>query len=270
LALHPAVRPQQLDLEILETSALEDIDRVTVTMRECCALGVRFSLDDFGTGYSSLTYLKRLPADLLKIDQSFVIDMIADSDDFVIVEGIVGLAKAFGRKVLAEGVETISHGELLLALGCELGQGYGIARPMPADDVTAWVHQWRPERSWSIWSDPVLGADTRDLVLANVKHRQWIRDIQNYVTGATETVPPLGVESCPLGVWLTAIGHARYDHHPAFGSVIQAHNAVHAAAKKMVDRSQSGLRATAVDDLLELNVLRDSLIESVAELGYGA
>jgi diguanylate cyclase (GGDEF)-like protein/PAS domain S-box-containing protein len=270
LALHPAVRPQQLDLEILETSALEDIDRVTVTMRACCALGVRFSLDDFGTGYSSLTYLKRLPADLLKIDQSFVIDMIADSDDFVIVEGIVGLAKAFGRKVLAEGVETIPHGELLLALGCELGQGYGIARPMPADDVTAWVHQWRPERSWSIWSDPVLGADTRDLVLANVKHRQWIRDIQNYVTGATETVPPLGVESCPLGVWLTAIGHARYDHHPAFGSVIQAHNAVHAAAKKMVDRSQSGLRATAVDDLLELNVLRDSLIESVAELGYGA
>jgi EAL domain-containing protein (putative c-di-GMP-specific phosphodiesterase class I) len=269
LASQPGVLPQQLDLEILETSALEDVDRVTAIMRECCSLGVGFSLDDFGTGYSSLTYLKRLPADLMKIDQSFVIGMIADSDDFVIVEGVVGLAKAFGRTVLAEGVETIAHGELLLAMGCELGQGYGIARAMPVPDVAAWVQQWQPERSWSMWEDPALGEHARDLLLANIKHRHWIRDVQNYVTGASEIVPPLGVADCPLGLWLTAIGYARHKQHPALDSVIQAQNAVHAAAKRLVECRQAGEYDQAVGGLPELNVLRDLLIENLAELGVG-
>jgi diguanylate cyclase (GGDEF)-like protein/PAS domain S-box-containing protein len=270
LALHPDVLPQQLDLEVLETSALEDMDHVTVTMRECCALGLGFSLDDFGTGYSSLTYLKRLPANLMKIDQSFVIGMIADSDDFVIVEGVVGLAKAFGRAVLAEGVETIAHGELLLALGCELGQGYGIARAMPAPIVATWVQQWQPERSWSMWNDPALGENARDLVLANIKHRHWIRDIQNYVTGASEITPPLGVGDCPLGLWLSASGRVRYGQHPAFSGLTWAHDHVHAAAKQLVNWRRAGEHERAVAGLSELNVLRDVLITKLAELGIGA
>ena len=101
-------------------------------MRSCCVLGVHFAVDDFGTGYSSLTYLKRLPAELLKIDQTFIRDMLDDLDDLEIVKGVIGLTNAFHRKVIAEGVETIAHGELLIPLGCELAQGYGIARPMPA------------------------------------------------------------------------------------------------------------------------------------------
>jgi diguanylate cyclase (GGDEF)-like protein/PAS domain S-box-containing protein len=269
LALHPDVLPQQLDLEILETSALEDIDRVTETMRECCALGVGFALDDFGTGYSSLTYFKRLPADLMKIDQSFVIGMIADSDDFVIVEGVVGLAKAFGRSVLAEGVETIAHGELLLALGCELGQGYGIARAMPARDVAEWVRRWRPSRSWSVWNDPAFGEPSRDLMLANIKHRHWIRDIQNYLTGASEVVPPLGAEDCPLGLWLTDRGHARYNKHPSFASAIGAHDAVHDSAKRLIECRQAGELAQSTGGLPELNVLSDALLARLAELGVG-
>lgn len=263
---HPDVLPRQLDLEVLETSALEDMDRVTMTMRACCALGVGFSLDDFGTGYSSLTYLKRLPAELMKIDQSFVIGMIADSDDFVIVEGVVGLAKAFGRAVLAEGVETISHGKLLLALGCEMGQGYGIAHAMPAHAVAGWLQEWRPDPSWLLWNEPLSVENDRDLVLANVKHRHWIRDIENYVTGASETVPELGVQDCPLGLWIAASGHARYNQHPDFASVMQAHDAVHAVAKRLVNNRQAGDHAKAVGGLQELNVLRDSLIASVGQL----
>ena len=149
LAAHPSVPPQALELEILETSALEDISQVSDVMLSCQALGVRFALDDFGTGYSSLTYLKRLPAELLKIDQSFVRDMLTDTDDLAIVQGVIGLAKAFRRKVIAEGVETIAHGELLLPLGCELAQGYGIARPMPAANIPDWVKTWKPDASWS-------------------------------------------------------------------------------------------------------------------------
>ncbi len=148
LAAHPQVRFGQLELEIVETSALEDVTKVSELMYACLAMGVNFALDDFGTGYSSLTYLKRLPADLLKVDQTFVRGMLEDSNDLAIVQGIVGLARAFRRQIIAEGVETAAHGALLLSLGCELGQGYGIARPMPAADLPGWAAAWRPDSTW--------------------------------------------------------------------------------------------------------------------------
>ncbi|MBA6335800.1 EAL domain-containing protein [Colwellia sp. BRX8-7] len=150
LAAHPNVKPCYLELEVLETSALDDVHHVSTTMLECIALGVSFALDDFGTGYSSLTYLRRLPANLIKIDQSFVRDMLIDTDDFAIVEGVIALAKSFKREVIAEGVETIEHGKALLQLGCNLAQGYGIAKPMPAHDVPVWVNNWRPDASWQL------------------------------------------------------------------------------------------------------------------------
>jgi diguanylate cyclase (GGDEF)-like protein len=148
LAAHPEVEPHYLELEILETSALSDISKVYVTMNECHELGVRFALDDFGTGYSSLAYLKRLPAYLIKIDQSFVRDMLEDADDLAIVEAVVGLAKTFKREVIAEGVETFAHGAALLQLGCELAQGNGIAWPMPASDIPKWLSSWKTNYVW--------------------------------------------------------------------------------------------------------------------------
>ena len=128
-----------LELEILESSALSDINHVRAIMQDCQALGIGFALDDFGTGYSSMSYLKRLPADILKIDQSFVRNMLEDRDDLHLVSAVIGLAKSFGRAVIAEGVETVEHGAMLMRLGCDLVQGYGIARPMPADEVLDWV-----------------------------------------------------------------------------------------------------------------------------------
>ena len=148
LAAHPEVSPRYLELEVLETTALEDVYYVSKIMNDCKALGVNFALDDFGTGYSSLTYLRRLPASLIKIDQSFVRDMLDDEDDLAIVEGVVALAKSFKRDVIAEGVETIEHGTALLHIGCELAQGYGIARPMPAFDIPSWISDWKPDDSW--------------------------------------------------------------------------------------------------------------------------
>ncbi|MDX2367727.1 MAG: EAL domain-containing protein [Colwellia sp.] len=148
LAAHPDVEPCYLQLEVLETSALNDVHHVSKIMSACIALGVNFALDDFGTGYSSLTYLRRLPANLIKIDQTFVRDMLNDVDDLAIVEGVIALAKSFKRDVIAEGVETIEHGTALLKLGCDLAQGYGIARPMPASDIPAWVNDWKPDVSW--------------------------------------------------------------------------------------------------------------------------
>lgn len=139
-----------LEIEILETSALEDVARASQIIEECKTLGIYFALDDFGTGYSSLTYLKRLPVTTLKIDQSFVRDMLEDSDDLAILAGIVGLASAFGRAVIAEGVETHEHGKQLLLLGCDLAQGYGIARPMPAEKFIEWARKWSQSHEWVV------------------------------------------------------------------------------------------------------------------------
>lgn len=150
LAAHPDVEPRYLELEVLETSALDDLQYVSTIMKDCMALGVNFALDDFGTGYSSLTYLRRLPAELIKIDQSFVRDMLDDADDFAIVEGVIALAKSFKRDVIAEGVETIAHGTALLQIGCELAQGYGIAKPMPGIDIPTWISHWQPDSSWKV------------------------------------------------------------------------------------------------------------------------
>ena len=148
LAAHPDVKPHYLELEILETSALGNVQHISTTMDACIKLGVKFALDDFGTGYSSLTHLRRLPAYLIKIDQSFVRDILVDTDDLAIVEGVIALAKSFKREVIAEGVESIEHGSALLQLGCYLAQGYGIAKPMPASDIMAWVGEWQPDDTW--------------------------------------------------------------------------------------------------------------------------
>jgi EAL domain-containing protein (putative c-di-GMP-specific phosphodiesterase class I) len=148
LLTHPDINPANLELEVLETSALEDIAQVSQVIEDCAQIGVKFALDDFGTGYSSLTYLKRLRVATLKIDQSFVSDMLDDPDDLAILEGVIGLAAAFKRDVIAEGVETVAHGTALLQLGCEMAQGYGIARPMPADQMPAWASNWQPDATW--------------------------------------------------------------------------------------------------------------------------
>jgi len=148
LSQHSQLSPSCLTLEILETSALGDMALVSEVIASCAEMGVHFALDDFGTGYSSLTYLKRLHVTLLKIDQSFVRDMLVDPDDLAILQGVIGLASAFGREVIAEGVETVAHGSALLQLGCELAQGYGIAHPMPAEHLPAWVASWRPDAAW--------------------------------------------------------------------------------------------------------------------------
>jgi diguanylate cyclase (GGDEF)-like protein len=145
LNAHPKVPRHRLKLEVLETTALNELDSVAKVIHECAAMGIGFALDDFGTGYSSLTYLKRLPVKVLKIDQSFVHDMLSDPEDLAIVEGVLGLARAFGRLAIAEGAETPAHCRMLLQIGCELAQGYGIARPMPSAQVDAWVANWRPD-----------------------------------------------------------------------------------------------------------------------------
>lgn len=153
VAKHSDMEANSFELEILETAALGDMGAAIHKMQSCIEQGIHFSIDDFGTGYASLAYLRRLPAHMIKIDQIFVRDMLDDEDDLSIVEGVIGLAKAFKKDVIAEGVETVAHGVKLLNLGCELAQGYGIARPMEAKFVTDWVRNYHLPTDWSRCSE---------------------------------------------------------------------------------------------------------------------
>nr|WP_225777144.1 GGDEF and EAL domain-containing protein [Pseudomonas sp. Marseille-Q3773] len=148
LTEYPEVDPARLDLEIVESVAIDNLEHVGRCLDACRALGVRFSLDDFGTGYSSLNYLKRLPTQTIKIDQSFVRDILHDQDDLALTRAVIGLARAFGREVIAEGLESVEHGRVLMGLGCELAQGYCIARPMPASEVGNWAQAYRQPAQW--------------------------------------------------------------------------------------------------------------------------
>lgn len=148
LARHPGLDPEHFELEVLESAAIADMEQAIGILLDCRQLGIHFALDDFGTGYSSLTYLRKLPIDTLKIDQSFVRDMLTDNDDLGIVEGVIQLANVFHRQVIAEGVETMEHGRQLRLLGCHLAQGFGIARPMPAQAVVPWCQQWQHDQRW--------------------------------------------------------------------------------------------------------------------------
>ena len=143
LSRHQAPVAHRLIIEVLETAALADVDYTCELMEECRSLGVRFALDDFGTGYSTFTYLKRLPIDMLKIDRSFVINMLGDRQDLAIVEGVIGLSQTFGCTVVAEGVETRAQAQRLIEIGCDVGQGNGIAAAMPADEVVDWVRDYK-------------------------------------------------------------------------------------------------------------------------------
>lgn len=143
---HPDLPPGSLEIELLESETFDDLTLVGLVIEQLEAIGVRVAIDDFGTGYASLLYLQRLPAQSIKIDQGFVRDMLRNEQDRALVKGIVELARAFGRVSVAEGVETDAHAAMLHDMGCDVLQGYGIARPMPADALVAWHASWQATR----------------------------------------------------------------------------------------------------------------------------
>jgi diguanylate cyclase (GGDEF)-like protein/PAS domain S-box-containing protein len=144
--------PARLTLEVTETAVMEDADHAVRVLRRLKSLGVAIAVDDFGTGYSSLVYLKRLPVDKLKIDRSFVDSLPEDAEDAAIVSSVVSLAQAVGLQVIAEGVETDAQWEALLALGCELGQGFLWGYPLPAEEATARLTAAGPWPTVSAWA----------------------------------------------------------------------------------------------------------------------
>lgn len=129
----------QLELELLENSAIDDSRNISAVIAVCRRMGIRVALDDFGTGYSTLSHLRDLSVDVLKIDRSYVQDMLSNPSNIAIIKGIIGFAKAFNCQIIAEGIETAEQQSALVNLGCHYGQGFFIARPMPAESIEPWM-----------------------------------------------------------------------------------------------------------------------------------
>ncbi len=258
LAAHPLVRPSQLELEVIETSALRDLLQTSQVLNACHKIGVSVALDDFGTGYSSLAYLKRLPASVLKIDQSFVIEMFEDPENLTILEGVLGLASAFRLNMIAEGVETLDHGLVLLQLGCEFAQGYGIARPMPAEEIPGWVTQWRPDPRWARVKP--MSTANRQMLYGGVEHRAWIAAFEAYLQGKRNSPPALESRLCRFGTWLDKENHENGGLTPALESIQRLHRQLHNLAIQIYSAS-AYVPSAALSQLPALHDLRDQLLQ---------
>jgi diguanylate cyclase (GGDEF)-like protein len=264
LVAHPAVNPSRLEIEVLESSALPDMAQVSQVIHTCGKLGVSFALDDFGTGYSSLAFLKRLPVDVLKIDQTFVHDMIDDPEDLTIVEGMLGLATAFRRQAVAEGVETVEQGILLLRLGCKIAQGFGIARPMPPGDLPAWVESWTPDPQWARVT--ALDPADRPLLYAGAEHTAWVSGIESFLHGTRRVPPSLDAGQCRLGAWMNFGNTATIDRIPHSRELAGIHEHLHACGAEILGLQASDRTDDAIERLPELHQLRDQLLGELKSL----
>ncbi len=269
LSRHEAVSPECIEFEILETESIEDFDQVARVMRDLRGSGVRFSIDDFGTGYSSLNFLKHLPVDMLKIDQAFVRDMLNDANDLALVEAIVSLSRVFHREVIAEGVESIEHGYVLIRMGCDLAQGYGIARPMPAEMVPLWVAQNRENPTWSLWQFEQWEMTDFPLLVARHDHIEWVNHILRIVEGVEhghQDSVQYSSSHCRFGNWLRTLGHQRYGHLEVLRQIDELHDDIHRYGRELVHLVNQGQRREANIASQHFRQLRDRMLVLLSEL----
>jgi diguanylate cyclase (GGDEF)-like protein/PAS domain S-box-containing protein len=276
LKRHPDISSGDLELEILESAAITDLEQASRVLVEGEAMGLQFSLDDFGTGYSSLSYFSKLPVDTLKIDREFVRNMLTDPEDLSIVESVVFLALAFNRNVVAEGVETAQHYAMLLHLGCPFGQGFGIANPMPPGEMQAWLGDWY--NGTGLASTNIIELPREDVVLivAAASHREWIDRVAAYLNGTADERPPMNAHQCRFGRWYHGIGHSRYGKLAEYTELDPLHHQIHERAWDLVALVDNGERDTAMARIQELYTMRDEflagldrLIEKVRTRGIG-
>lgn len=264
----PSDVPQFIEFEILETGALGDTDKIGKTMYACIDQGVKFSLDDFGTGYSSLTYFHRLPIDLLKVDRTFVCEMLDDPRDQDIVEGVIRLADALGRPVVAEGVESIELGIMLLQLGCQYAQGFGIARPMAPDKVPSWLKQWQRNKDWHWLGDLQNGPTTRyDLNVAILSHRLWMEKLIRFCKTTKDSLAPeIDANQCQFARWYRGIGAARYRNRANFGAIDPVHQEIHRAAQNLRSKIHDLSPDARQVEISKISQMGDELATLIMEL----
>jgi len=242
LELHPTVNSKYLQLEILESTELGDIHAITTVIKSCQTnLGVSVALDDFGTGYSSLTHLRNLPANIIKIDQNFIRDLLDDPNDYVIVDGVIGLADSFNRNVIAEGVESTAHGLVLLSMGCENAQGYAIAKPMPADLFIQWLNDYIPNQAWLGYGNDNHTEKDNKLILFKLTSEQWLNHfIENTLSSPEqlEVWPIMNHRSCHCSHWIKRARNEQLFDTQVINKLEEAHKDLHSKAHELLVKYQ--------------------------------
>jgi len=256
---YPTVSPESLQLEILESSALGDHVLVSQIINTCEErLGIKVALDDFGTGYSSLTHLRNLPVETIKIDRSFVRDLLEDPNDFTIIEGIISLGKAFHRNLIAEGVETIEHGLMLLTMGCDQFQGYQIAKPMPAGQITAWLNSYILPAAWSSYINSPITKPQNRITQYQLISDSWLNLVN---TGSQTQQPKIGSShryllnptNCHHTLWLERAHIDGLITDADFSHIDALHQQLHKLVNELVIENNNALKKQKMKTITSIN-----------------
>ena len=237
LSNYPKIDPNKLQLEILESSALGDLKTISHVIDECRnKLNLNVALDDFGTGYSSLTHLRNLSANTVKIDQTFVRDILEDPGDYAIIDGVIGLANAFDRIVIAEGVETNEQGLILLLMHCDNAQGYGIAKPMPTNKFPKWLNQYQANEEWIEFAKTPRNKQERELEILKLTTGQWRkRFLDNLaLTDLTKSDwPIMDSNKCSCGTWVRRAIQEQLFEEKWIAKIEALHTKIHSIANSL-------------------------------------
>ncbi len=257
LANYPQIDSSCIELEILESSALGDLRSIRQVLERCqSVLGVTAALDDFGTGYSSLTHLRALPAGSIKIDKSFVRDLLDDPHDYSIIDGVISLADAFRRDVIAEGVETVEQGLMLLVMGCLQAQGYIIAKPMPANEFPDWLERYQPNQDWVLCAQRYYSAYEKKLKLIKLSTSQWHTRFVEYISSSedSELQPPImNVNKCHCGTCIKWILEEQKELSSGVQLLKQLHDKFHIIAESILHHHQHNEKQQANEGLKTLH-----------------
>lgn len=264
---------QRLEIEIIETAALKDVIAGGDAIRRCRAMGIRVTLDDFGTGFSSLVQslvrLNHLAVDALKVDLSFVSDMLTDREDMAIVEGVVGLAASSRFQVIAKGVEYVDQILMLMELGCNVMQGSGFAKPMPAKRMHTWLAAFTPDPLWNLPASYLTSRDYFELLLTEAKHRSWTnRVIANLDDPCDHTTPQslLDHQHCRFGQWYSEEGASHFHDVSEFDALDAVHQNIHQISAHLCEHHQAGMDVEADADKAQLLVEQHNMTSLVHHL----
>ncbi|OCX72152.1 EAL domain-containing protein [Acidithiobacillus thiooxidans] len=237
LVKYPSVNPGQIEIEITESASIHDLAGAQNLLLACQRLGLRVALDDFGTGNASLTCLQQLSADTIKIDQSFVRDVIEDPKDLAIVTAIITASRMLGMEVVAEGVETAEHAELLIKTGCNYMQGYFFSRPLPAEDIPSWIAHFSLA---PLPTDSLPPLDILSPILeGHILHIQKaLRALRQENPLPARLLEEDAEAHCHLGLWLRGEGEQALGGTPSFARLRIRHKRLYElarAAKALLD-----------------------------------
>lgn len=266
---YPQLDTRQLQIEILESNRLSDLQLIASVMKRCKSeLGITTALDDFGTGYSSLTHIRTLPVDVVKIDKSFVRNMLVDPEDCKIVEGIIALAQSFNISVIAEGVESVAHGQVLLAMGCNQVQGYAVSRPLTRTQLTEFLTNYQPITAWCEQAELLTDQKLACVSLFSFYLHAWVEQLQQRIFADPDIRmewPADNLADSHCGIWLQRADIGHYIDDDTLEHLRFCHQSIFRIGNSVLAQYRAGeIEASRAD----YNAQRDSITDLLTRLQH--